>query len=522
LQGAVHDHPPSISDLLEGVTLTLERVVLPDPAASADVLTDLLGVIDRVAGVLPEHVRHLTDDNADMRSSLGRVKELAGVDLGVDISPAGSSLAIADLEDENCALKAAVVDVIARLDLPAGPDASAAQRDADREVLELLLRILHREVAAAPPVPSRINPTAGAGSASDPPDLVEAALRRFLASEMPDATALEIADVRRMSGGASREAWTFDVSWTAGGESHVERCVMLRHPVSSVLESDDSAEKITGSRRLTGTDFNVIRLMESEGIPVPHMLWVDPDGTWLERPFSIGRWLPGTADVAPLVGTARGEAIVEQYIHVLARLHAIDPAAAGIDFLGDPSRETAALEQIELFELGYHKQRLEHFPAIEYMISWLKKHQPVASRVSIIHGDFRLGNFMWDNDGILAMLDWEQCHLGDPLEEIAFMYWHLWTLQPFIPIEEFIARYEQAGGVAVDRDALAFYRVFIELKMAVVLLTGVKSYFATEDRQLMYGSSMAFEMLRETQLRVIDELLTGGPTVAFDATARRD
>jgi hypothetical protein len=54
-----------------------------------------------------------------------------------------------------------------------------------------------------------------------------------------------------------------------------------------------------------------------------------------------------------------------------------------------------------------------------------------------------------------------------------------------------------------------------------VLLTGIKSYFATEERQLMYGSSLASEMLRECQLRVIDELLAGGPTVAFDATSRR-
>ena len=65
---------PSIADLLEGVTLTLERVVLPDPAASGQVLTELLGVIDRVAGEWPDHVRHLTDDNADMRSSLRRMR----------------------------------------------------------------------------------------------------------------------------------------------------------------------------------------------------------------------------------------------------------------------------------------------------------------------------------------------------------------------------------------------------------------------------------------------------------------
>lgn len=65
---------PSIADLLEGVTLTLERVVVPDPTASGGVLTELLGVIDRIAGAWPEHVRHLAEDNADIRSSLSRVQ----------------------------------------------------------------------------------------------------------------------------------------------------------------------------------------------------------------------------------------------------------------------------------------------------------------------------------------------------------------------------------------------------------------------------------------------------------------
>ena len=103
----------------------------------------------------------------------------------------------------------------------------------------------------------------------------------------------------------------------------------------------------------------------------------------------------------------------------------MDPAAAGVDFLGTPTVATAALEQVELFAGGYGRQRLEDFPGIVYMIRWLKKHLPVASRISVIHGDFRLGNFMYENDRIVALLDWEQAHVGDPLEEIAFMYWAL-------------------------------------------------------------------------------------------------
>ena len=151
------------------------------------------------------------------------------------------------------------------------------------------------------------------------------------------------------------------------------------------------------------------------------------------------------------------------------------------------------------------------------MIRWLKKHQPVASRVSIIHGDFRLGNFMYDGDEFVALLDWEQVHLGDPLEELAFMYWALWSLDALVPLDDLIVMYEQATGFPVDREALAFYRVFIELKMLVVLLTGCKSYFATEGRQLRYGGPAGYEMTRNAELRVIEELARGGPSLAFDA-----
>ena len=151
-----------------------------------------------------------------------------------------------------------------------------------------------------------------------------------------------------------------------------------------------------------------------------------------------------------MAGAPNIDTILDQYIEILARVHNLDPNAVGVDFLGSPTTQTAALEQVDLFAHGFDRQRLEDFPAISYLIRWLHKNQPIATRVSVIHGDFRLGNFMWDDAGIVAMLDWEQCHVGDPLEEIAFMYWPLWSLGAFIPIRDFMQRYERASGIPVD------------------------------------------------------------------------
>jgi len=105
------------------------------------------------------------------------------------------------------------------------------------------------------------------------------------------------------------------------------------------------------------------------------------------------------------------------------------------------------------------------------------------------------------------------------MEEIAFMYWPLWSLEPVVALDDLLTRYEEASGIEVNRDTLAFYRIFIELKMVVVILTGFKSYFATEARKLEYAV-ISFPIATSTMLRAIDALLAGGPTYDYkSATA---
>jgi hypothetical protein len=101
------------------------------------------------------------------------------------------------------------------------------------------------------------------------------------------------------------------------------------------------------------------------------------------------------------------------------------------------------------------------------------------------------------------------------------MYWSVWSLEGICPIDEFVRRYEQASGCSVDRQTLAYYRMFIEFKMLVVLFTGLKAYFATPEYQLHYSSATTPQLIREAQLRAIEALYQGGPTVAFDAYVKQ-
>jgi aminoglycoside phosphotransferase (APT) family kinase protein len=509
---------PSLADLIDGITANAERHILPalDGSPAAQLLVDSLATLDRLAAEWSATSANLAADNADIGATLtriGRPGQLDPPDRSDDV------VDVAALAAENCRLKSALIAAIEDFDLPASSSDSDERRRIDGEVRELLARMLRREASAHPPTAPRQNPLskAAAGLTPEVRETMSSALERFIRSQLGDADDVRVTNFESMAGGASREAFVFDASWTTPDGAVTERCVLLRQPVSSVLESDESATRFTGSRRVPEVEFQMLRCMEAAGVPVPHMLWLDPTGTVLERPFSVARLIDGEADHTKLPDAPHLEQVLAQYVQILAQVHTLDPASIGVDFLGDPTPETAASLQVEQFAEGVRRQQLEEFPALTYLIRWLRKHLPRAPRVSVVHGDFRLGNFMYDDTGILAMLDWEQTHLGDPVEELAFMYWPLWSLEPLVPIEDLVRRYEEASGITVDPQALAFYRAFIELKMSVVLLTGIRSFFATDERQVAYGASTALQMLCQCQLRFVDELLHDGPSMQFGA-----
>ena len=498
--------------------MNFETLMDADPNQAQQMLVPALAVLDRV-----EHEWHswnalLEEDNTDIRETLDRIGvTTAGPPSATDAFTSRQSLSVTHaLETENRALKEALDDAIVQFDLPASATSSEATRAADEQVLALLRRMLYREdqVTVNPP---RAAPTSGnPANAGVPLDQIETILHRFLSAQLPSATDISVHDLQPLAGGASREAWIFDLTWSSNVGPQQEACILMREPVASVLVSDSSASEINGTRRTIETEIHVIRAMEDAGLPVPTVLWSDATGEWFERPFSIARRLPGTAD-ASQISSSHAPQLLDQFIHTLTKIHQLEPNELNLEVLGTPTPESAALEQVAQFEHNFNQQRLEAFPAITYTIRWLKKNAPTADRVCVVHGDYRLGNFLFEDADIIAILDWEQVHLGDVAEEIAFMYWRLWSLEALCPIEEFVRRYEAVASTQIPPDRLAYYRVFIEFKMLVVLLTGLKSFFATPEYQLHYGSPQTGEMIRDAQLRAIEALYEGGPTVAFDA-----
>jgi aminoglycoside phosphotransferase (APT) family kinase protein len=281
----------------------------------------------------------------------------------------------------------------------------------------------------------------------------------------------EVAEVRLTSipGGASRETWMV--------ESDLGRWVLRRDPKGSV------------SLVPMAEEFALIKSASEAGAPVPEPLAFEADGGRFGSPGLLMAHVDGTS-VAPRIlrkpefESARA-ALTSQLGDALARIHAIDPG--GLDGVlpsaaGDPALDQISEWERQLDEIG------EPLPAVELGLRWLRANAPEPAEARLVHGDFRLGNFIVDRDGLAAVIDWELAHLGDPAEDIGWLCIRSWRFgNDELPVagvgrlEDFLAAYEAAGGDPVDQERIRYWEAFGNVKWAVICarqandhLTGVR------------------------------------------------
>jgi aminoglycoside phosphotransferase (APT) family kinase protein len=108
---------------------------------------------------------------------------------------------------------------------------------------------------------------------------------------------------------------------------------------------------------------------------------------------------------------------------------------------------------------------------------------PAAQKLSVVHGDYRSGNFLHDGEGrILAILDWEMAHIGDPLEDLGWAFDPLWShfdstkVAGLLPRADAIAIWEKTSGLKVDPEALAWWALFNAFKGLVIWISAAKSF----------------------------------------------
>ncbi len=215
--------------------------------------------------------------------------------------------------------------------------------------------------------------------------------------------------------------------------------------------------------------------MHGCGLPVAEVVHVLAPDDGLGEGYVMAR-LPGEALAPrwlkrPEYAPARA-VLVEQVAGVLARLHALPLDVA--DGLALPSGSTA--EGLARMFANYRRFGVDS-PVFDLAFAWLRERVGDRPAHSIVHGDFRSGNFLVAPDGLVAVLDWELAHLGDGHEDLGWLCGNAWRFglwdRPvggFGMREALYAAYEAAGGGPVDRARAQLWEVWGTLKWGIACL----------------------------------------------------
>ncbi|MCB2051165.1 MAG: phosphotransferase family protein [Novosphingobium sp.] len=306
------------------------------------------------------------------------------------------------------------------------------------------------------------------------------------------------ANIHRMGGGASKEQFVFDMVGDIAPE--FSRCVLRMDPREGIIE--------TCRRR----EAQVLRAVYGK-VPVPPVLCVDGDGVAMGQPLMITGFVGGVTKPSSGGGGPSGlkvrmgervsAALTQQFIEVFANVHAVAIAGAGLDDYAVPRPGTtdAALWQVNYWTKVREMDGLDSLPLLTLAETWLYDNLPVCDEPVLLHGDHRLGNFLFDEESlrITAVLDWELAHIGDFHEDLAYDFEPLFgsvdengtfLVGSMFTTDHMIAAYEALTGRKVDARTLHWYKVLTSYKL--ITMNHTSSIIAARDGTNHQNALLAF------------------------------
>ncbi len=278
-----------------------------------------------------------------------------------------------------------------------------------------------------------------------------------------------------------------------GGQSNPTYKLITPHQLYVMRAKPGPVAKLLPSAHAIEREYRVMKALAGTDVPVPHMRVECTDESVIGRAFYIMEHLEGRVfwdQTLPGMTPAERAAIYDEMNRVLACLHQVSVDAVGLSDYGKPGQYIA--RQIARWSKQYQASITTPIPAMDRLMEWLPQHLPASaqddSRLSIVHGDYRLDNLMFHptEARVIAVLDWELSTLGHPLADFSYhcMSWHIAPgvfrgiagidhAALGIPSEEaYIARYAERTGLhdlqALQRD-WNFYITYNLFRVAAIL-----------------------------------------------------
>jgi aminoglycoside phosphotransferase (APT) family kinase protein len=289
---------------------------------------------------------------------------------------------------------------------------------------------------------------------------LEPGLARYIATKMPQASEIEVSGLERISGGASRETYRFRLRYADSNGTQERRLILRRDPPASLIDTE---------RRI---EFAAYHAFHGSAVPVPRMLWLEETDEALGHPFFIAEELSGYQTAPALLFGGGYDAVLpklaERKWTILGEIARADPAALGLtSVMAVPALDACWRRELDHWEKVFDTDEAEPQPIARAAIRWLRRNPPPpAQKLSVVHGDYRTGNFLFDETGeIHGVLDWEMAHLGDPLEDLAWGLNPVWEFGRglaggLVPQDQAIVIWERASGLGVDPIALHWWLLF--------------------------------------------------------------
>ncbi len=296
---------------------------------------------------------------------------------------------------------------------------------------------------------------------------IEGRIRRYLGERF--GARVELHEVRRIAVGWSHETWLFDASWTIDGDVRRQGFCLRRDPGNALLREMSDL----------GTQYTVLRALEVTPVPAPKAYFYERDPTVLGAPFLVMEKVPG---VCPSPWGRDGQAFYRaaaergvlpgSFTDALVAIHCADWRAAGLEVLGVPAPgEDFVRRELAKWRTLIDASGVEPDPVLIDALCWLDANVPSTDHHVLVHGAYRTGNLLIDEDRVSAVLDWETEVIGDPMYDVAYVLSALNRegtdlLSNVVPEAEFRRRYEAGTGFRIDDERCAYYEVLYAVRSA--------------------------------------------------------
>jgi aminoglycoside phosphotransferase (APT) family kinase protein len=326
---------------------------------------------------------------------------------------------------------------------------------------------------------------------------------------------VRIENARWLSGGASKLQMLFDLldCDSIGVPGQATRLVLRMEPAASVTES---------SRR---REFEALKAVEGI-IPAPIPYWVDPEARHLPYPALIYSFASGSskpsydAEKVSGLGQNYGPALraklAPQFVGLLGKLHTIDIATiSGLEHFERPivGSNASVIRQVNAARRIWEEDRIDEEPVMEIIYQWLVANAPPLDHISLVHGDYRSGNFLFDEarGEITVWLDWENATLGDRHQDLTYaanpLFEHLAEdgatplASGMMAQQALYEAYEAACGLKVDPARITYYSLYNRyLTVALMLAASARASRGAgthQDVLVNYVAGMGYLALAE-------------------------